>query len=651
MVRRYSFLYEVGLPALAIAFGMQSVRALLSFASYLLRESFEWGTVSVGLFGLAVFATSFLAAALYRFLGLRYMLLVTVGGLGLSRLAMQLWVGAIAVDFVFATSGVILFGLFLFTYLRYASIDQGVAYRGFICGLLLGICIDVAILGGNSTYDLVWESNIEITVVIVILTLFLWVFLWGLFSSSQLSIDHLDMSRKLGARSWRHTLPWIGIGPYLFLQMLLYQNLPRLVSLTEWNYPIAYAWMIFSQALVLIFFTLILRNEIRLRWPIVTIASVALILTLVFPDGKGEVAAFTVTVGQMASAVLIVTIIEAFVLRTGQGGFSKICLGHGFGMVMLLVFVFAYYASLDIDLGYNYSIVPPITGLILVGLSFIALTGSTIRRKISAIGWFPAQVALLLVSIPLVWALTWTTPDVQEGSGFPVRIVNYNLHNGFSVQGDLGLESLAKVIEEEKPDVIGLQEVSRGWLINGSVDMLTWLSQRLEMPYVYGPTTGPLWGNAMLSRYPITAWGNEKLPPKDLLLLRGYLWTQLDIGGGQQLRVITTHLHHIREDSGIRIKQTNALIDFLKGGTKTVIMGDFNARRNDNEIHMLRDAGLTDVVAMDGVISGLTYRSDNPQYQIDYMFLSQDLFAKDVVIPESQASDHRPIAATILLRE
>ena len=131
----------------------------------------------------------------------------------------------------------------------------------------------------------------------------------------------------------------------------------------------------------------------------------------------------------------------------------------------------------------------------------------------------------------------------------------------------------------------------------------------------------------------------------------GDLWTQLDIGGGQQLRVVTTHFHHIREDSDTRIKQTNALLDFLKGGIRTVVMGDFNARRNDNEIHMLRDAGLTDVVAMGGVIPGLTYRSDNPQHQIDYLFLSQDLFAKNVTVPESQASDHRPIAATIFLRE
>jgi hypothetical protein len=39
--------------------------------------------------------------------------------------------------------------------------------------------------------------------------------------------------------------------------------------------------------------------------------------------------------------------------------------------------------------------------------------------------------------------------------------------------------------------------VSRGWVINGSVDMVQWLSQRLDMAYVFGPTEGALWGNAI----------------------------------------------------------------------------------------------------------------------------------------------------------
>ncbi|NIN36019.1 MAG: endonuclease, partial [Gammaproteobacteria bacterium] len=64
--------------------------------------------------------------------------------------------------------------------------------------------------------------------------------------------------------------------------------------------------------------------------------------------------------------------------------------------------------------------------------------------------------------------------------------------------GYLGIEAIAQVMEKSEADIIALQEVSRGWVINGRLDMLTWLSQRLHMPYVFGSATGPLWGNAVL---------------------------------------------------------------------------------------------------------------------------------------------------------
>ena len=60
------------------------------------------------------------------------------------------------------------------------------------------------------------------------------------------------------------------------------------------------------------------------------------------------------------------------------------------------------------------------------------------------------------------------------------------------------------MIEEQQPDIVALQEVTRGWVIYGSFDMLVWLSQRLDMPYVYGPAADSVWGNAILSRYPMS---------------------------------------------------------------------------------------------------------------------------------------------------
>ena len=648
-MHRHSLWVQVGLPALAVVLGMQSVRVLLSLASFLLRDTFHWDTVYIGLLGFGIFATAFLAAALRRLLGLRLMLIVTAGGLGVVRLAMQAWTGAPVVDFALAAGGVVLFVLFLPAYLSYARSRQELASGSFVLGLLLGLSIDVALLGAYATYDVSWDGGVGTLLVAAVLVVLLWASLWGLLSSAPSSEAAAD-GREVREGSWGQVLPWLGLGPFLFLQMLLFQNLARLVVLTEWTYPVAYAWMLFSHAVGLTVAVWILNSGQRSRWPLTAVAGVALIVVAAVSSSEAALDAVLLLVGQLSSAVLLVIVVDALVRGTGAPGLARTAVSHGLGMVILLGLVFAYYAPFDMDLPYDNPMVPPLAGLLLVICALASLRSSPADRPAVQVGWLPAQIALLLVAVPLVWALTWETPEAEASEGFPVRIVNYNLHNGFDVDGHLGMEAIARVIEAEEPDVVGLQEVSRGWVVNGSLDMLTWLSQRLEMPHIYGPVTGPLWGNAMLSRYPILEWESVALPPEGLLFSRGYLWARLDLGDGQQLRVVTTHLHHIREDADVRAQQVQELLDFWGGDDRTVIMGDFNARKDDPEAQMIRDAGLADVVAIEGIEPGYTVPSEGPKYQIDYIWLSPDLTAEEVVIPASEASDHMPIVATVRLQ-
>ena len=51
-----------------------------------------------------------------------------------------------------------------------------------------------------------------------------------------------------------------------------------------------------------------------------------------------------------------------------------------------------------------------------------------------------------------------------------------------------------------------------------------------------------------------------------------------------------------------------------------------------------------------GIDPGYTVPSEAPKYRIDYIWLSPDLTAEEVVIPASEASDHMPVVATVLLR-
>ncbi|MHB0980960.1 MAG: endonuclease/exonuclease/phosphatase family protein, partial [Thermoleophilia bacterium] len=260
---------------------------------------------------------------------------------------------------------------------------------------------------------------------------------------------------------------------------------------------------------------------------------------------------------------------------------------------------------------------------------------------------------ILVTAIPLAQLAIQEPPEAVPGDGGPVRVMTFNLHNGFAADGRLDLEALARVIEEQKPDILALQEVSRGWVINGTVDMFGRLSHRLGMPGVYGPTAGPLWGNALLSRFPLDGHELVSLPTEDLLLRRGLIDATVDVGADAPLRVVVTHYHHPEEGGPVRVLESAALLDVWGGAPRTVVLGDFNAIPCDREIETLREAGLVEVLAAAGVSPGYTYSSDEPFQRIDYIWVTPDLLAAgagapaDVRITGGTASDHLGIAATL----
>ena len=185
---------------------------------------------------------------------------------------------------------------------------------------------------------------------------------------------------------------------------------------------------------------------------------------------------------------------------------------YGVGMILLVALLFGYYASLELGMPFSRDLLLPAAAIIIV---FAALRAASLEQASipPALGaWKPAAFAMLFAIAPVMGLLTWQAPQTGAGEGYPVRVMTYNIHNGFNTDGELDLEELADVIESEEPDIVALQEVSRGWVINGSADTLLWLSKRLDMPYLYGPSMADLWGNAILSRYPVTGWGTVGPP-------------------------------------------------------------------------------------------------------------------------------------------
>ena len=206
------------------------------------------------------------------------------------------------------------------------------------------------------------------------------------------------------------------------------------------------------------------------------------------------------------------------------------------------------------------------------------------------------------------------------------------------------------MIEEQQPDIVALQEVSRGWVIDGSLDMMVWLSQRLDMPYVYGPAVDSVWGNAILSRYPMSGARTVPMPNNSQLQLdRSYTSVRIDVGEGEPLTVIVTHLHNIPGEEHLRVPQVRALLDAWDKGERTVVLGDLNAVPGGQAMGLLAEGGLVDAYEASGrkLGEGYTASSDNLYKRIDYIWLSPDLRAVDFSLVGGQASDHLGVVATV----
>jgi endonuclease/exonuclease/phosphatase family metal-dependent hydrolase len=182
--------------------------------------------------------------------------------------------------------------------------------------------------------------------------------------------------------------------------------------------------------------------------------------------------------------------------------------------------------------------------------------------------------------------------------------------------------------------------------------MLAWLQRRLRMPHArFAGASDAIWGNAVLSRYPIVSAEATRLPRGGVPLRRSALGVDLDLGEGRRLRVVVTHLHHFEGPDGARVRlaQLPRLLYGVAGREATVLLGDFNAEPGSAEIARVRAAGLTDAFVAAGgrPADERTWPSDRPDRRIDYIWLSAGLEASGFAATTTTASDHRGIAVTV----
>jgi len=626
------------LSAITVTFGLQLWRALVPLLVAVLHNRFGWGAAAVGTVAFAVLLTGFLAGRLRRWrLGPRKALAMTVAGTGLLRLAMQLWTGDPAVELGLALAGSLLFILALPCLVSDRTGNAG----HFAAGALLGLALDLSLHGFWHTYDLGWQGKPGPFLVTAVLFL----------TQVTLLARETRQPPENGnlPAPYSPSLAWLGVGPYFLLTLLAGQNVARLTVITGWEQAPAFLWMAAGQALTLAGVICLARSgpaEAR------TMAVAGLFLlfgALLLPWPAGAWAAAGYLLGHAGSALALVGLLAGLSAAGRPLRWQGLALAQAATVLLFAVLVYFYHFHFADPASPSpfFSHLLPLGPAVLFAISTLSVTWPA-RAPQSQLpfSWRPALLAIALLALPLYRLATVQRPTEDAGR-YPLRVMTYNVHNGFDTSGDLGLEALATVIEAEQPDVVMLQEIPRGMVIYGTTDALAWLAQRLGMRAHFAPTADALWGLGTLSRLPVVEDGATSLPPDDLLIRRGVQSIVVDSGAEGQLTVVNTHFHHPQADSDVRVLQARAVVKAWQGTMPLVVGGDLNARPPTPEIQHFVEAGWQDVVEVSGARPGYTFPSSSPYERIDYLWLSPDLAAAEVTVPSSPASDHLPVVATI----
>jgi endonuclease/exonuclease/phosphatase family metal-dependent hydrolase len=204
------------------------------------------------------------------------------------------------------------------------------------------------------------------------------------------------------------------------------------------------------------------------------------------------------------------------------------------------------------------------------------------------------------------------------------------------------------------PDVIGLQEVLRmSAPVTGDnqalldADQAAQIADGLGYRIAYGAAmnfgNGLLFGNALLSRHPILEHDNVILPGAESGETRALLYALIETPHGE-LPAFVTHLNWKLHHGSVRLRQAVAIAEHIGDRCPIddkrlppVLMGDFNADPDSDEIRFLRGAAtiegksvyFADAWGHAGQGRGYTFDRKNrfaalahePPRRIDYIFV------------------------------
>lgn len=264
---------------------------------------------------------------------------------------------------------------------------------------------------------------------------------------------------------------------------------------------------------------------------------------------------------------------------------------------------------------------------------------------------------------PRVRELAGVAAAPAAGGPGEVTVVAYNVAKGFAHRGGLRFDSreavearlrkMAAAVTPERPDLVFLSEALTE-LGPCPVDQVELFARECGLPHVASgenynlgvPGYRVVGGNAILSRYPLTAVANIDLAGRQPFWVtknnRRALFASAELGGKA---VLLGALHNDSFDRRTNAAQARQLLDFI-ADRPCVLAGDFNSRPGEEPMRLFRESGKF-AGAFDGPP---TFFEGARAERLDYVLAPPAWELLEARVIADDTSDHRPLVCRFRVR-
>lgn len=238
---------------------------------------------------------------------------------------------------------------------------------------------------------------------------------------------------------------------------------------------------------------------------------------------------------------------------------------------------------------------------------------------------------------------------VHAGEPIQLRALSYNIHHAEGIDKKLDLERIAGVIRSVKPDLVALQEVDKKASRSDRVDQPAELARLTKMHAIFGANIrlqGGHYGNAILSRFPISEHKNHLLPNVNSGEQRGLLVAEISVPKlTSPLKLMATHLDHRRDDRERvqSVEAINALV--AQSDQPSILMGDLNDVVGSETLSRLEQVWKNTSA---GELH--SFPVSKPKRQIDFILCYPSerwSVVESRILDQAVASDHRAILSIL----